>query len=131
MACLNFQSIYFREHLLMAAFIRLSSTCFSEHHKVAAAFLIMFSWLVLRRHSPITSHYWQNLKILISLKEHTLHKRFILAYIRITKLIKRKKNDFEKFIEEFDFVELSTQAKHLTVWILHGDWLNDSPRYYC
>ena len=33
----------------------------------------------------------------------------------------QKTNYFEKFIEEFDFVELSTQAKHLRVWILHGD----------
>ena len=40
-----------------------------------------------------------------------LHKRFILAYFRTTILL--KKNSFEKFIEELDFVELSTQAKHL------------------
>ena len=42
-----------------------------------------------------------------------LHKRFILAYIRITKLL--KKCYFEKFIEELGFVELSAQAKHLGV----------------
>ena len=24
-----------------------------------------------------------------------------------------------------------TQAEHLRVWILHGDWLNDSLRYFC
>ena len=38
MACLNFQNIYFREHLSMAAFIRSRSTCFSEHLKVDAFF---------------------------------------------------------------------------------------------
>ena len=32
-----------------------------------------------------------------------------------------KKNYFEKFIEELDFVELSTQAKYLRVWILHNN----------
>ena len=41
-----------------------------------------------------------------------------------------QKNYFEKFIEELDFLKLSTQAKHLGVWILHDDCLNDSPRYY-
>ena len=57
-------------------------------------------------------------KFLISLKRHTfnfkhyvhktyLRKRFILVYIRITK---NKKKYFEKFIEELDFVELSTQV---------------------
>ena len=35
-----------------------------------------------------------------------------------------KKNYFEKFIEELDFAELSTQANHLRVWILHGHWVN-------
>ena len=28
---------------------------------------------------------------------------------------------FEKFIEELDCVELSTQVKHLKVYILHDD----------
>ena len=36
MACLNLQNTYFRKHLLMAAFIRFRSTCFSEHFKVDA-----------------------------------------------------------------------------------------------
>ena len=36
MACLNFQNNYFREHLLMAAFIRFRIACFSEHLKVDA-----------------------------------------------------------------------------------------------
>ena len=40
-------------------------------------------------------------------------------------------NYLEKFTEEPDFAELHTQAKHLRVWILHGKWLDDSPRYYC
>ena len=48
-----------------------------------------------------------------------LHKRFILVYMRIRKLL--KKNYFEKFIEELGFVELSTQAKHLRASILHDD----------
>ena len=75
----------------------------------------------------------------IGLKQHTfnikhylheghLHKRFILAYIRITKLLKKKY--LEKFIEELGSVELSTQAKHSRAWILHDDLLNDSPQYY-
>ena len=42
-----------------------------------------------------------------------------------------KKNYFKKFIEELGFVELSTLTKHLRVWILHDNWLNDSLRYYC
>ena len=33
----------------------------------------------------------------------------------------QNKNCFEKFIEELDFEEPSTQAKHLGVWILHED----------
>ena len=40
------------------------------------------------------------------------------------------KSYFEDFIE-LDFVELSTEAKLLRVWILHEDWLNDNPRYDC
>ena len=40
-----------------------------------------------------------------------------------------KKKYFEKFIEELDFVELSTQTKHLRVWILHDDGLNENQRY--
>ena len=62
----------------------------------------------LKRHTLSIKHY---------LHKSYLHKRFILAYIRITKLL--KKNNFEKFIEEFDFVELSTQTKLLKVWVLH------------
>ena len=42
-------------------------------------------------------------------------------------LKKKKKKKIEKFIEEPDFVELSTQAKHLRMRILHGHYLNDSP----
>ena len=34
---------------------------------------------------------------------------------------KPKKNYFKKFIEELDFAELSKQAKHLRMWILHED----------
>ena len=40
MTCWNFQDTYFREHILMAAFIRFGSICFSEHFKVAAALFI-------------------------------------------------------------------------------------------
>ena len=58
----------------------------------------------------------------------SLHKTFILAYIRITEQL-IKKNYFEKFIEELDFVEFTIQAKHLRLWILQDDWLNGSPRY--
>ena len=74
----------------------------------------------LKRHTFNIKHY---------LRKSYLHKKFILAYIRITKLL--KKNYFKKFIEDLHFVELSTQAKHLSGWKLHDDWLNDSPRYYC
>ena len=31
----------------------------------------------------------------------------------------QEKNFLEKFIEELDFIELPTQAKHPRVWILH------------
>ena len=54
------------------------------------------------------------------LNESYLHKRFILAYIRIKKLLK-KKNYLEKFIEELGSEELSIQAKHLRTLILHDD----------
>ena len=37
----------------------------------------------------------------------------------------KKKHYFEKFIEELDFLELSTQAKHLRVQILYDNSLND------
>ena len=62
-----------------------------------------------------------------SIWEGRVHKKFIFAYIRIMKLLKKKY--FEKFIEELDFVELSTQTKHLRVWILHDDGLNENQRY--
>ena len=58
----------------------------------------------LKRHTFSIKHY---------LHKSYPHKRFILAYIRITKLL--KKNNFEKFIEELAFVELSTQVKLLKV----------------
>ena len=87
---------------------------------------------VLHRHSLKAFLYWQNLKVLISLKRHSfkvkhyihktyLRKMFILVYIPITKLQCSKKNYFDKFIEELDFAELSIQAKHLRVCILHND----------
>ena len=47
MACLNFQNTYFRKHLLMAAFIRFRSNCFSEHLKVDAAFIEQPSYFLL------------------------------------------------------------------------------------
>ena len=49
---------------------------------------------------------------------------YMKACIQSTKLL--KKNYFEKFIEKLDFVELSTQDKHLKVWILYHQWPNDS-----
>ena len=63
---------------------------------------VKFPGIGLKRHTFNIKHY---------LHKSYLHKRFILAYIRITKLL--KKNYCEKFIEELGFVELSTQAKHL------------------
>ena len=47
-----------------------------------------------------------------------LRKRFILVHIRF-RMTKTKK--YFKFIEELDFVELSTQVKHLRVCVLHDD----------
>ena len=105
----------------------------------------------LHRHSSKNFLYRRNLKILVSLKQHGfnikhymhktyLHKIFILVYIQIKNFCAQKKTKqnknkqtsyFEKFIEELDFVEISTQAKHLRVCILHDDWLNDNSRYYC
>ena len=153
MACLNFQNTYFREHLLIVAFIRFESTCFSEHLKVAAAFFIkqpchFFLGIYLKSHSkkhvpslPLGEGIQSLLFVMFSwlLFTPTLLKNFSLlakfkdfdffkAYIRITKLLKI--NYSEKLIEELDYVELSAQAKHLKVWILHDDWLNDSPRFH-
>ena len=54
MARLNFQSICFREHLLMAAFIRFRSTCFSEHLKKDALFIKQPSCFFLgKKHIPL------------------------------------------------------------------------------
>ena len=47
MACLNFQNTYFRKHLLLAAFIRSKSTCFSKHTKVDALFIKQTSYFLL------------------------------------------------------------------------------------
>ena len=101
---------------------------FHDEREFHHCFSLCFHHYFLRRYSSKSFFYLRNLKILISLKRHTFsikyysHKRyllirFILAYIRITKLLKKKtkKNYFQKFIEELDFVELSTQDKHLSV----------------
>ena len=67
------------------------------------------------------------LDIYIYIKVIYIHKKLIRVYYQITKLyyiatlITQNKKYFEKFIEEVDFAELSTQAKHLSVWILHED----------
>ena len=170
----QFLETYFREHLLMAAFIHFRRTCFSNQLKVDALFIffleyfyiknyrkkhvpsfplpwweriplllfIVFSRLYLRPHSLKSFFYLRNLKILISLKRRTfsinhdihktnLHKKLIYIWITKKKKLKTKKKDFEKLIEELDFVEWSTQVKYLRLCILHDDWLNDSPRYYC
>ena len=47
MACLNFQNIYFRKHLLKAAFIRFKSACFSGKLKVDALFIKQPSYFLL------------------------------------------------------------------------------------
>ena len=47
MACLNFQNIYFRKYLLMAAFIRFKSACFSGKLKVDALFMKQPSYFLL------------------------------------------------------------------------------------
>ena len=54
----------------------------------------------------------------IGLKGHTINKVHFDSHLNNETT---KKNYFEKFIEEVAFVELSTQAKHLRVWILHDD----------
>ena len=54
----------------------------------------------------------------IGLKGHTINKVHFDSHLNNETT---KKNYFEKFIEEVAFVELSTQAKHLKVWILHDD----------
>ena len=65
--------------------------------------------------------------IYIYIKVIYIHKKLIWVYIQITKLyyiatlITQNKKYFEKFIEELDFAELSTQAKPLRVLILHED----------
>ena len=93
-------------------------------------FIGPFHQYFLRRHFSNTFLYRRNIKIFISLKRHTfnikyylrksyLYKRFILAYIRVTKLLKKKKKKL--FTEELHFAELFTQAEHLRVWILHSN----------
>ena len=53
MARLNFQNICFREHLLMAAFIRFRSTCFLERLKKDALFIKQPSCFFLgKKHIP-------------------------------------------------------------------------------
>ena len=105
-------------------------THFHDEREFHHCFSSCFHNYFLRCHSSKTFLYWRNRKILISLKRHTssikcylfknyLHKKFILTYIWITKLM--KKNYFEKFLWEIDFVELHTQTKHLRVWILLDD----------
>ena len=61
-----------------------------------------FPGIGLKRHTFNIKHY---------LHKRYLRKKFILAYIRMTKLL--KKNYFNKLIEERGFVELSTKANHL------------------
>ena len=43
----EFQNTYLRKQLLMPAFIRFSSTCLSEHHKVDAFFIKQPNYFVL------------------------------------------------------------------------------------
>ena len=75
---------------------------FHDEREFHRCFSLCFHHYFLRRYSSKSFFYWRNLKILISLKRHTFsikhysHKRyllirFILAYIRITKLLKKKK----------------------------------------
>ena len=47
MACLIFQNIYFREHLLMTAFICFRSTYLSEHRKLDVFFIKQPSYIFL------------------------------------------------------------------------------------
>ena len=63
----EFLEHYFKEHLLMAAFIRFRSTCFSEHLQVDALFIKQLSHFFLgiflfkespRKHVPSFSLPW-------------------------------------------------------------------------
>ena len=118
--------------------VHLFSFSFPWWERIPLLLFVMFSWIRLRRYCPKAFLYWWNLKILISLKRLTfsinhnipktyLHKKFI--YIGITKTKQTKY--CEKFTEEVAFAKLSMRVKHLRVWILHGDSLNDRLRYYC
>ena len=64
--------------------------------------------------------------------KHYIHQTFLhikvfflgsieFSCVRIKQLQYLKKNYFEKFIEELDFVKLSAQPKHLRVWILQDE----------
>ena len=85
MVCLSFHKTYFREyHLLMPAFIRFRSTCFSERLKVDALFIKQPTYFFLRmflfKESPKKSQTF----ILTSMKRGNsiiaFHHVFILLF---------------------------------------------------
>ena len=90
---IRYELLEFSEHLLPFGFY---------DHKSEGE--VNISGIGLKRHTFNIKHY---------LHKSYLRKRFILAYNRITKLL--KKSYFEKFIEELSSGELSAQAKHLNI----------------
>ena len=87
-------------------------------------------------HPPHTFHpspgiglKWHTFNIRHYLHRSYLHKKFVFAYIGITKLVKKKL--FQEVYWRTWFCRASAKAKNLRAWILHDNWLNDSPRNYC
>ena len=52
-------------------------------------------------------------------------------YLNNETTVLQTKTIWRSLLNNLDFADLSTQAKHLRVWILHEDWLNNSLRCYC
>ena len=86
--CLNFQNTYFREHLLIAAFMLFWSTCFSEHLKVDALFIkqpsYFFLGIFLVKESPKKSG---TFTITSTIKKNSIiafHHVFIITFYVVT-----------------------------------------------
>ena len=101
MACLNLQNTYFRKHLLMAAFIRFRSTCFSEDLKVDALFIKQPRYFLLGIFLFKESSKKRTL-ILTSMRRGssiiTFHYVFISTFYAVTRQkLYRPNKDFDYF----------------------------------
>ena len=107
----------FQEHLSMAAVIRFGSTCFSEHLKAAAAFFIKkpyYFFLGIYLFKESYKETWS------SHDEREFHHYFSVCFHHYF----LRPHSSKTFI-------YWQNLNYMRVLILHGDWLNGSPRYYC